>query len=935
MSALIGRESEAEVLSGLLLAAAREGRSGVLVLHGEPGIGKSALLDLAVELAAGFRVLRARGVEAESEIAFAGLQELLWPVIELLPGLPERQRTVLEGALGVGPVVTGDPLAVRAATLSVLVAAVQDAPLLVVVDDADWLDRPSAEAVAFAARRLDSKGVVVLVAMREEEPSAFDSAGLRKLRIGGLREQPARRLLSEHAAGEIAPAVVEQLMSVAAGNPLALLEIPGAALPAGQLEGRELLDEPLPVGSGIKQAFARRLEQLPPDTRDTLLVTAASEQDEGAVLAAALQMRGLSETALAPAEHAGLITITDGRIRFKHLLVRSVVYHGASREQRRAAHAALAAACDKTADRRAWHLAAAAVGPDEKIAAALEDAAARAAARGGLATAARTYERAARLTPDSDARGGRLLAAATLAHATGRLAWTSDLVLAGLPLATTATVRADFQHLAAMVERESGSVQRARTMLRDGAAAIADQDPTRATLMLIDTTPVDMMSGDLAAAAESAQQALAQASFCSSAIQQIADVVANMIASLRGLLPADQVHIDALRRTLASLPELPATLAVTTEMSWATWYAHQHLESRNARDNELDRAITAARARSALGILPALLSFGAILDIREDRWTRAIALASEAIELADAAGQPSYRAWGLLGLAMVEALQGRQENCRAHASEALKLGQASDNAAVALYVRSTLGLLELGVGNIPGAVEQLEQCAQRAKATGFLHPDIARYEANLVEALHAAGDHTQACAAADLLAQHAEQVRSPWGLATAARCRGLLANKEEESEKQFLAALALHEHFPSPFECARTQLCYGEKLHRTRRSDVARKQLRQALHTFEHLAADPWAERARRELRGTGIKTRRLRHHPAIDTLTPQELRVALIIAGGATIQEAATQLFLSPKTIEAHLGRAYRKLGIRNRAQLATTMARQSTQSSHNKPSH
>jgi DNA-binding CsgD family transcriptional regulator len=916
---LVDRESEAEILSGLL-AGAREGRSAVLVLRGEPGIGKSALLDLAVGLAPGFLVLRARGVEAESEIAYAGLQELVWPIVELLGGLRERQRAVLEGALALGPPVGGDPLAVRAATLSLLAAAAQDAPLLVVVDDAHWLDPPSAEALAFAARRLDMEGIVALFAIRETEPSAFDRTGLRELRIGGLDEQPATTLLAQHATRAIAPAVVQQLVSVAGGNPLALLEVPGA-LSDGQLEGREPLDEPLPVGHGAERAFAQRLERLPPDARDALVLVAADEQDGGVALASALRARGLSES-FAPAERAGLIAIIDGRIRFTHPLVRSVVYHSAVGEQRRTAHAALAAAYGESSDRRAWHRAAAATGPDETIAAALEDAAARAAARGGLTTAARTFERAAGLTPASDTRAERLLAAATLAHATGRFAWASDLALAGERLANTPAVHADFQHLAAAVERETGSVLNARTLLWESASAIADHDPTRATLMLVDATVVDTMSGDLLAAAASAQRALEQASSCSRAIEQMAAVAANMVANYRGLLPADHVHIDAFRRTVASLPQLPATAAVTIEILWASWYAKQ-LEARHAREkSKLDHAIASARKRGALGILPYLLGMGAQLDIREGRWTRASALASEAIELAHETRQPGYRAWGLVNAAMIEAAQGLEGDCRAHATQALELAQASDIGSLAVYVSSVLGLLELGVGNIPRAIEHLEQCAQRAEACGLTHPNVVRYEPDLIEALHAAGDDAQALAAAIRLGQRADRVQSAWGLATAARCRGLLTS-EDEFEKEFQAALVLHDHVPGGFERARTQLCYGKRLRRGRRNSDAREQLTQALATFEHLAADPWAEHARRELQAIGISTRTPREHPTIETLTPQELRVALIIADGATIQEAATQLVLSPKTIEAHLGRTYRKLRVRNRAQLATTIAR------------
>ena len=918
---LRGRDAEAALLSGLLQAAG-DGRSAALVLRGEPGIGKTALLEFAVDAAKNFRVLRARGVESESEIAFSGLQELFAPVIGRLDVLPDRQRAVLAGALALGPPVPGDPLAVRAATLSMLAAAAEDAPLLAVIDDAHWLDRPSAEALAFAARRLESDGVVALFALREEEPSAFDGSDLRELRIGALSEEASRTLLTDDAERPLAPAVVEQVVRVAVGNPLALLEVPGA-LSIGQREGRDPLPEPLPVGSGIERGFARRLEALPGDVWEVLLLAAASDQDGGAALGSALRARGLGETAFVPGERAGLIKITDGGIRFTHPLVRSVVYQSATGEQRRAAHAALAAACDETADRRAWHLAAATTGPDERVAVALEDAAARAAARGGLTTAAGTYERAAALSPHCDARCRRLLAAATLAHAAGTLRWASALVLTGLPLADTAAIRADFEQLAATIERESGSVHRARAILWDTAAAIADEDPTRATVMLIDATVVDIMSGNVPAAAESAHRALEQAKASSRAVQQLARVTSDVIAVFRGLLPADQVNIDALRRTASSLPELPAASAAAIEMWWASWYALL-LESSNAGDhNELDRAIAAARERGALGILPPLLGFGAQLDIHEGRWTRASALASETIELADATGQPIYGTWGLISLAMVEAAQGREEGCRAHAARALELGPGSGSGLLPIYASSALGLLELGLGNLRGAVEQLQQCPQHAETIGFGHPNIVRYEPDLVEALHAAGDDPRARGVADLLALRAERVQSPWGLATAARCRGILT-VDEEFEGEFLVALSLHEEVPSPFERARTELCFGERLRRGRRRADAREHLASALGVFEQFGASPWAERARRELQASGATARPRRDPAAVDRLTAQELRVALMIADGATTREAAAQLFLSPKTIEAHLGRAYRKLGVHNRAQLTATLTRQ-----------
>jgi len=897
------------------LADGRQGRSGVLVLRGEPGIGKTALLELAVESAAGFRVLRARGVESESEIAFAGLQELFGPVIDRLRRLPERQRAVLAGALALGPPVLGDPLAVRVAALSMLAAAAEDGPLLAVIDDAHWLDPPSAEALAFGLRRLHSEGVVVLVAMREAEPSAFDPTGLRVLEVRGLAEEPARALVADRAGNEISTAVADRLVEVAEGNPLALRELPGT-LTAAQLVGREPLQEPLAVGGALESAFARRLRLLPTTTREALLVVAASGQDQP--VAAALRARGLGEAAFAPAEQAGVVTIADGSVRFRHPLMRSVVYKTASAERRRMAHTALAGAADETADGRAWHLAAAAAGPDERVAAALDDAAARASARGGLSTAARTFERAARLSAATDARCRRLLAAADHAYASGQPDWASSLVTDGLPLAATAPIRADYRYLAAAVEPMRGSSLRARELLWRGAEDVASDDPARAAMMFYDAVVTDMMRGDLRAAAASADRGRRLAATCSASVQLMAELVGAMPAIDRGEVCADEV--DMLET--ASAPDLPPTAAITMELTRAAWCAQRRERGDAARENELDRAIAAARDRGAIGPLPYLLGFGAWLDYREGRWTRAAARASEASELASDTGQGNARAWALVNLAQIEAGQGREGDCREHAAQARELAEALDMGSLKIFLPALLGLLELGLGNVWSAVERLEQCARNAATAGLAHPYVVPYEPDLVEALSAASRVPEARAAAGVLEQRAQRMRSPWGLATAARCRGLLAT-EDEFGREFQAALTLHERVPSAFERARTELCYGERLHRARQRSEARERLSSALATFEQLESGPWAERARRELQATGITARPRRDPTAVDRLTSREVRVALIIAEGASVREAAAQLFLSPKTIEAHLGRAYRKLGVHNRAQLATTFAR------------
>jgi DNA-binding CsgD family transcriptional regulator len=917
---LFGRETETSILRELVTGA-WAGRSGALVLRGEPGIGKTALLELAVELMSGGRVLRVRGVEAESEIAFAGLQELFGSVMDRLGELPDRQRAVLAGALAVGPPVAGDPLAVRVATLSLLATVAETGPVLVAVDDAHWVDPASGEALAFAARRLGSEGIVALFAMRDAEPSAFDGSGVPQLAIGGLPSKAAHALLAENVPVAIAPAVARRLVQMSGGNPLAMREM-AASVSVEQLAGRDPLPELLPVGKRLERAFMRRLEPLPAESRTALLVAAAGSHDEPGAVASAMESIGISPAALQPAEAAGLITIVDGVVEFSHPVWRSVVYRSASPDERRSAHAALAKASGGTEDRRAWHLAAAATGPDEHVAAALEHAARRALERGGLSTADRTFERAAALSVDRGARARRLLAAANLAYAAGTSERASALVDAGLRLADDATTRAELEHLAGVVERTRGSALRSHRILVQAASRVTRADPDRAVVMLLDAWFSDITSGNFRRASVTARRARSSAESCSPGLRRLAAAAEGTTAAFRGKLPAREVDMEAAAAAVAAAPDLPPPATRMIEVL-SGGYDPRSGEPADAQHGDPSEGrIARAREEGALGLLPWLLVIGADSDFREDRWTRSLARAVEAAELAGELGQPATKAWALAVLARTEAARGQASNCRIHGAEADRLTRALD-LGLQVHIRSSLGLLELGLGNHRAAAEQLERCAQAAEAYDLACPPVVPYEADLVEALRADGRERDAGAATERLQRRAERSESDWGLAAAARCRGILA-PEDQFEAEFQTALELHVGTAATFERARTELSYGERLRRARRRADARAQLTSALATFERLEAVPWIEQARRELLASGHTARKRGDPTAVDQLTPQELRVALIIANGATIREAALQLFLSPKTIEAHLGHVYRKLGVKNRAQLARAVAAQ-----------
>jgi DNA polymerase III delta prime subunit len=400
---MVGRKEERARLKALL-DAAREGRSGALLLHGPPGIGKTELLRYAVEQAQDFRLIRARGMESESDIPFAGLAELVTPLLAQLDEIPSVQATALRGALALGPATPADRFTVPAALLSLLARAADEQPVLAIVDDTQWLDEPSLEAFLFAGRRLGQEGVAMLGAIRDDA-TRLEVPWLDRLRVEPLPDGEARALLN----AEIAPGVADRLVATAAGNPLALLEIPGL-LSSGQLAGREPLEDPLRPGTGVERAFAVAIEALPDATRRALLVASAASTRRLDAIGRGLSQAGLSLADLEPAEGAKIVALADGELEFRHPLLRSTVYHSASLPERRAAHAALAGATDSA--ERAWHLAACAVAPDEAVAAALEAAALDARGRGAHATAARDLGRAAQLTPEVEPRARRLLAAA-------------------------------------------------------------------------------------------------------------------------------------------------------------------------------------------------------------------------------------------------------------------------------------------------------------------------------------------------------------------------------------------------------------------------------------------------------------------------------------------------------------------------------------------
>jgi DNA-binding CsgD family transcriptional regulator len=909
---LLGRRDECARLDSLL-DQARRGRSGVLALRGEAGVGKSSLLRYAAANATGMHVLEARGVEFESQLVFAGLSDLLRPVLDRLDALPEPQAAALRGALALDAPAAADRFAVYAATLTLLAAVAAERPLAVLVDDAHWLDRASAEALLFTARRLDADPIAIVLAARDGDPP-FETPGIPDVRLEGLDAADAAALVRTTASRSPAGEVVERLVHETRGNPLALIEIVGL-LSDDQLAGKEQLGEPLAPTSAAEAAFRARLGQLADAQRLALLVAAAAPGDPGAVLAA-LHALAAPPEALEEAESSGLIAVGPDAIAFEHPLARSAVFSGASAADRRAVHRALAAALTdpRAAFRRAWHLAAAAIGPDEAVARELEEAAGDASSRSGYAAAAAALERAAALTPDGERRAQRLVAAADAARLAGRGRHAVSLLADALAQTTDAAVRARVQHARGRIELFEGRAETATELLVDEAARIEPHDRDRAAVMLAEAAVAAFLAGHT----ERALTTAVRAREAMVTTGGLAELIATLIlgtALCRAGETADGVAMwmraaDIAEGAGEDRPDVEYVLFAALVLVWAG----EHARARRL----LHRVIDDARTASALGVLSFALYVSSTLDLRAGRWPAAYASASEAVRTAEDTGSDLWRCFALGAAALVEAARGRADDCRAHAAEARRLAQSLelDDARDAV---EALGLLELGLGRLDEAIALLEPMSRVPHAGDdapllVLRPSTA----DLLEAYVRSGRAAPPAVSASLAA--AEAIEVPSLRATVMHCRAVVA-PADEFDAWFADALDAHEAARTPFLRARTELAYGERLRRAGRRVDARTQLRKALETFEHLGARPWAERAANELAATG-ETLRRNDPVAVDELTPQELQIALVVAGGATNREAGAALFLSPKTIEVHLSRIYRKLGIRSRTELARLAA-------------
>ncbi len=901
MEGLLGRGEERNRLEAIL-DDARRGLSGVLVLRGEPGAGKTALLDYAQAAAADLKVIRIDGVETEMELSFAALHQFLRPCLGHLDVLPAPQRTALRLAFGMAEGRTPDRFLVSLAALGLLAAQAAGQPLLCLIDDAHCLDRESADALAFVARRVYADSIAIIFAAREPAPDPGVLDGLPELRIAGLAEADARDLLASAAGPRLDRLVAGRIVAETGGNPLALIEI-GQELAAGQIVGDLPLLEPVPVGRQLEQRYLREVRGLPADTQSLLLAAAADPTGDPRLLWRSGEDLGFTIEAAAVAEARQLITIRD-TVRFRHPLIRSAVYYGASFAQRQRVHARLAEATSPAEpDQRAWHQAQAATGPDEATADDLERAGERARRRGGWTMAAAFFHRAATLSPSQAARARRMLSAAESSCSAGSLG------RAQAELDEAAAYRDDQRHLG-LAQRVQSRIHhalrqpaKATSALLAAARSLGPVDVRLARDILVEAIVEAQINGPLAPAGATrvdvarVAQALPLPPGTAATVGDLlldADTTLQL-GGLDAAAPLLRHAIDAVRHEAGDPPEMFQWLAAAC--------ADATILADEPRLRELTRRMeAAAREQGAMVPLSLALSYAGVSGLLAGDLPEAERCFTEITAIAEARGQP----WGV-GSLILSAWRGQSDRAYALldavADEADRQGQGYQ-LVFADYARC---ILELGHGHYDAAFASCR--VDDTSQIKFVLPD-------LVEAAQRSGHPDAADGMVRLLAGLATGQPGPVTLGFLARAQALVAGDGTEAEDHYREAINQHGHAPA--HLARSHLVYGEWLRRVKRPRDARASLRTALRLFDEIGAQGFARRARLELAAAGeTVAAQASAGPARD-LTPQEAQVARLAAAGATNAEIAAQLYLSPNTVDYHLRKVFRKLDVTSRRQLA-----------------
>ena len=814
--------------------------------------------------------------------------------------MPDRQADALTAALGGSGEV--DRFAVYAATLGVVAQVAEDGPVLCVMDDAQWVDPGSRDALLFTARRLADEGVVILFGARNGEATYFEGRGIPDIRLPGLGAEDARRLVGQSSGLPLAPGVVTQLVAATGGNPLALVEIP-ASLRERQRLGTEPLDDPLRGGAAVERAFGARLGPLSASARWALLVAAQSDTDglPAILRAAAEDAGGLDE-----AEAAGLIIVDGERLRFRHPLVRSAVHSAASAGDRRAAHSALAGALTLVApDRAAWHRALATVGHDEKVASDLADVAERARRRGGVEAQARLLERAARMTPSPERRAQRLHQAGRAAYHAGRVDYAAALLDEALALAADSLLRADLVEARTEVARGRGEAVQWLVACREEADRVAADDPQRSLQLLWHVLWY------LTEEYEVAESRALLDRMTTLSRQPDNNLYILEARGWQGMVENDIAEVSAAtRRSLELIAE-----GQSAERALNVVYQLLYLCDFDTARAVLEPLIERVRREGSFLDLAQSLAPLAILEYRCGHLASAEAVASEAVALAMEVRLRYWECQSLSILAFAEALLGKHADCEQHAQRALELSARVVLRSASARAQYALGLSALTSDRVGPAIEALEHCRELSAGTPALV-----WEPDLIDAYRRSGRLDDARDVFVTFEGEATRSGHELALMTVARCRATLA-AEPDADAAFDEALRLCDGSRWPLQRARCELANGERLRRSGQRVAARTHLRNALDTFQRTGAAGFADRARQELRASGETLRTA----AFDgQLTAQERQIALLVARGATNREAAASAFLSPKTVEKHLSSAYRKLGVRSRSELARRLAGQ-----------
>lgn len=885
---LHGREAEQATIDDLLTGA-RAGRSGALVLRGEAGIGKSALLDYAA--AQGIPTVRSAGIESEAELPFAALHLLVRPGMELVRQLPPRQREAMEAAFGLGDSTPADRMLIGLALLTLLAEEAAEGPLLCLIDDAHWLDRATAETLLFAARRLDAEGVVILFATRSG-PDDFPAPGLPELALSGLRADAAAALL-DAGPTRLTPATRYRLLAESGGNPLALLELPSVVGATDDLN-------PLPLTQRLQLAFHGRIARLPAATRTILLVAAASGAGDLAPVVRAAAVLGAALPDLQPATDAGLIN-TDGQtLTWRHPLSRAAAYQGSALTDRLAAHRALADALgggDDTADLRAWHLACAATGPDEQAATALEHTADRARRRNGFHGAVAAYDRAAALSVDTEALLRRLVLAAETATEAGLTDQAAHLADRAAAQSVDGEYDLRLALVRAQAEFAAGKPGSAHRRLMAAAIGSAAHDPRGAARILTRAVHTAWYLGP----AELDEVADLAATLRLDEDDPTTPLVRYLTGSVAGHRTVDLR--DAADTARANGADSPADLVQLCGSGLVVGQDDQVGEL-------ADELIAESREQGRIALLAPLLFFRSEAALFGGRPGESRVAAEEGLRIAEDIGQPQWISQLSAFLAYLAALRGDEQSCRAHADRAAAEEFGGAQSVGAPWAHAALALLALGRGRLEQARAELEHMTIEPARH---HVSGLRCLADQIEVATRLGATEHATEALARLTAWSARAGQEWIAALVARGSALLADGPG-AEQHFLAALAGNR----PFDEARTRLLYGEWLRRDKRKVDARGQLEQALELFERLDATPWSDRTRTELAALGVGTGAKASAGPLSVLTPQESQIVRLAAQGLSNREIAARLVLSHRTVGHHLYKAYPKLGVLSRGELS-----------------